>query len=146
MTKVVVLEFSRSPQCFFECLVCGDALEGHRAAMLAVGRPCTFGGFGAKLLVSPEYVNDVLFHLSSEGVTFDKDVSFSWDELRARHVILSESLEAEVMAALDASSGSGEAGGKGKDHVRVKRRVVIDIPKAAWHSQADEGFLLCCSF
>jgi hypothetical protein len=141
MTKVVALEFSRSPQWFFDCLVSGEALDKHRSAMLAVGRPCFFGDEGAKLLVSPEEVNDVLMHLSSAGVMFE-DKHFSWDELRARHVIVSEALEDDVLTALAESPGSGKDGGKGRDHVRVKRRAVIDIPKAAWHSQADEGFEL----
>ena len=138
-TMLVALEFSRSPQWFFDCLVSGEALDKHRSAMLAVGRPCFFGDEGAKLLVSPEEVNDVLMHLSSAGVMFE-DKHFSWDELRARHVIVSEALEDDVLTALAESPGSGKDGGKGRDHVRVKRRAVIDIPKAAWHSQADEGF------
>jgi hypothetical protein len=141
MTKVVALEFARSPQWFLDCLISGDELEQHRAAMLTVGRPCVFAE-GAKLFVSPKWANDVLFHLSTAGVTFDKDVSFSWDELRGRHVIVSETLEPVVLAAIAAHPGSGKDGGQGKDSVRVKRRAVIDIPEAAWQSQADEGFAL----
>jgi hypothetical protein len=140
MTKVVALEFGRSPQWFLDCLIGGERLEKHRSAMLEVGRPCTFGPEGAKLLVGPEEVNDVLLHLSIAGVTFDKNARLSWDELRPRHVIVSEALEAEVMAALAETPGSGADGGKGKDQVKVKRRAVINIPHAAWHSQADEGF------
>ena len=139
MTKVVALEFSRSPQWLLDCLVCGEKLDKHRSAMLAVGRLCFFGG-GAKLLISPEVVNDVLFHLSTAGVTFDNDLSFSWDELRPRHLIVSDALEAEVMAVIASTPGSGVDGGQGRDRVRVRRRAVIDIPKAAWHSQADECF------
>ena len=107
--------------------------------MEAVGRPCIFGD-GAKMRVSPEVVNDVLLHLSRVGVAFDKDVTLSWEDWRARHVIVSESLEAELMTALAEFPGSGLNGGRGKDHVKVRRRAVIDIPEAAWHSQADEGF------
>jgi hypothetical protein len=107
MPRVVVLEFARSPQWFLDCIVCGNALEKHRLAMLAVGRPCVFGAEGAKVLARPEEVNDVLFHLSSARVTFDDGVSFSWDELRARHIIVSESLEAVVIAALAACGSSG---------------------------------------
>ena len=137
---VVALEFSRSPQWFLDCFVCGEALDMHRSAMLAVGRPCTFGGEGARLIVSPEVVSDVLLHLSSVGVTFESDLHLAWDELRARHVIVSESLEAEVMEVIKASKGSGRDGGKGKDHVRVKRRVVIDVHPGAWHEEVDKGF------
>jgi hypothetical protein len=53
----VVIEFGRSPSWFFDCIVSGDALEEHRSAMLAVGRPCLFAE-DAKLLVRPEDVND----------------------------------------------------------------------------------------
>ncbi len=109
-----------------------------RSAMLAVGRPCIFAA-GVKLFVGPEEVNDVLFHLSHSGVMFE-DTHFSWDELLPRHVIVSEALEADVMQALEDIPGTGLTGGKSKDKVRVKRRVVIDIPSSAWHSQADEGF------
>jgi hypothetical protein len=139
MTMVVALEFSRSPKWFLDCIVCGEALDKHRSAMLAVGRPCIFGSEGAKLLVSPKVVNDVLLHLSSAGVTFE-DMHYSWDELRPRHVIVSEALETEVMEAIAACPGTGLDGGKGKDHVRVKRRVVIDVPPGAWHDEADQGF------
>ncbi len=102
-------------------------MDKHRAAMLAVGRPCIAGGDGAKLFVSPDEANDVLFHLNSAGVTFDTGLHFSWDELRARHVIVSEAFETDVMAALKASTGSGIDGGQGRDAAHVKRRVVIDV-------------------
>jgi len=140
MPIIVALEFSRSPQWFFDCIFKGDALASLRSAMLAVGRPCFFGAEGAKVLISPEEVNDVLLHLSSAGITFDEDLHFSWDELRPRHLIVSEALELEIMAAIAACPGSGLDGGKGKDHVRVKRRVVIDVPPGAWHEEADMGF------
>jgi hypothetical protein len=139
MTKVVALEFGRSPSWFLDFILSGEAMDKHRSAMLAVGRPCFFGD-GAKLLVGPEEVNDVLLHLSIAGVTFDKDLRYSWDELRPRHLIASEALEAEIMAAIAETPGSGADGGKGGDGVKVRRRTVIDIPKAAWQSQADEGF------
>jgi hypothetical protein len=145
MLTVVVLEFMRSPQWFLDCFVSGEALDRHRSAMLAVGRPCIFGE-GVKLIAHPEEVNDVLLYLSSAGVTFDEDTRFSWDEMRARHVVVSESLEGEVVAAIAACPGSGKDGGRGKDHVKLRRRVVIDIPRAVWHSQADEGFGLSFSF
>jgi hypothetical protein len=138
MTKVVALEFGRSPQWFMDCLVDGDAMDKCRSAMLAVGRPCTFAE-GVKLFVGPEEVNDVLFHLSGSGVMFE-DKHFSWDELCPRHVIVSEELEAELMKAIKDNPGSGLNGGQGKDKVKVKRRVVIDIPSSAWHSQASEAF------
>jgi hypothetical protein len=107
--------------------------------MLAVGRPCIFGAEGAKMLVSPEVVNDALLHLSSAGVTFE-DMHYSWEELRPRHMIFSESLEIEVMAAIAACMGSGQDAGKGKDKVRVKRCVVIEVPPGAWHEEVDQGF------
>jgi hypothetical protein len=75
MTKAVAFEFRRSPQCFLDCIVYGQALDEHRAAMLAVGRPCIFAD-GAKIIAKPEEVNDILFHLSSAGVKFDEDVVF----------------------------------------------------------------------
>jgi hypothetical protein len=66
MTKVVFLEFKRSPEPFLDCILNGDALERHRSAMLAVGRPVVFAE-GAKLLVRPEDVNDEeLFGISVE--------------------------------------------------------------------------------
>jgi hypothetical protein len=54
---IVVLEFRRSPAWFLECIINGDALEQHRSAMLAVGRPCLIAD-NVKLLVRPEEVND----------------------------------------------------------------------------------------
>jgi hypothetical protein len=129
MPRFVVLEFSRSPKWFLDCFVSGMAMEGHRSAMLAVGRPCILGE-GAKLIVAPSEVNDVLLHLSRAGVAFDEDSRLLWEDLRPRHVIVSESWEADVMAALAATAGSGLDGGKGKENVRVKRRVVIDMPPA----------------
>jgi hypothetical protein len=132
MSRVCVLEFVRSPQWFLDCIICGHALDRHRFAMLAVGRPCIFAD-GVKLIAKPEDVNDVLFHISSAGVTFEEGEWLSWDDLRPRHFIVSESLEVEVMAALAEFPGSGIDGGKGKDKVRVKRRVVIDVPRGPWH-------------
>jgi hypothetical protein len=133
MPRIVVLEFKRSPQWFLDVIIRGEALDGHRAAMLAVGRPCFFGAHEAKLIVAPEEVNDALFHLSSFGVTFDEGPTLWWDDLHPRHVIVSESLEVDVLAAIDASPGSGLDGGKGHDKVKVKRRVVIDVPLGPWH-------------
>ncbi len=146
MPHVVAIEFFRSPQLLFETLVYGSALDIHREAMLAVGRPCSFGNEGAKVFVSPDDVHDVMFYISTTGITFDNCEPLYWDDLRARHIIVSSSLEAEVFAAIAVNPGSGETGGKGKDHVRVKRRVVIDIPSAVWFSQVDEEFKLSCSF
>jgi hypothetical protein len=83
----------------------------------------------------------VLFHLSIRGVTFDDGKHFAWDDLRARHVVVSEVWEADLMSALAARKGRGADGGKGKDHVRVKRRVVIDVPAVTW-LVPDDGFML----
>jgi hypothetical protein len=83
----------------------------------------------------------VLYHLSRSAVTFDDGLTVPWDMLRARHVIVSEAWEADLMSALAARKGSGADGGKGKDHVKVKRRVVIDVPAVAWLVPAD-GFML----
>jgi hypothetical protein len=146
MPQVVAVEFTRSPNMLFDCLVYGSALDHHRASMLAVGRPCIFGDEGAKLFVSPDDVHDVLFYISNTGVTFDNCEPLYWDDLRARHMIVSIALEADVLAAIAASPGSGLNGGKGKDHVNIKRRMIIDIPSAAWHSQVDDGFELSFSF
>jgi len=55
MPNIVVLEFQRSPAMLLDCIVNGDALEPHRSAMLAVGRPCVFAE-GVKLLAKPEEV------------------------------------------------------------------------------------------
>ena len=140
MTQVVALEFARSPQWFLDCLVRGDALEKHRSAMLEVGRQCVFGMGEAKMIVSPEEVNDVLFHLSTAGITFS-DKSFGWDDLKSRHIIVGLALEADVMKAIAECPGTGQDGGKSQNNkVKVSRRVVIDIPSPAWDSQADEGF------
>jgi hypothetical protein len=77
-------------------------------------------------------VNDVLYHVSRSG---------EWDELRCRHVLISEDWEADLLAAIAACRGTGLDGGKGHDNVRVKRREVIDIPAVAWHVP-DDGFML----
>ena len=146
MPQVVAIEFTRSPHLRFETLVYGSALEIHREAMLAFGRPCSFGNEGAKVFVSPDDVHDVLFYISTTGITFDNCEPLYWDDLRARHMIVSSSLEAEVFAAIAVNPGSGETGGKGKDQVRIKRRVVIDIPSAARFSQVHEEFKLSFSF
>jgi hypothetical protein len=91
-------------------------------------------------------VNEVLYHLSKAGVTFTADCHFTWDELRARHVIISEAWEADLLAAIAACKGTGLDGGKGHDNVRVKRRAVLDVPAVVWHSQADGGFEISLSF
>jgi len=134
MPCIIVLEFKRSPQWFIDVFMHGEALDGHRSAMLAVGRPCILAE-GAKLIVAPSEVNDALLHLSRAGVAFDEDTRLCWEDFRPWHVIISESLEADVMAALAATPGSGLDGGKGKQKVRVKRRVVIYLPPAPspWH-------------
>ncbi len=88
----------------------------------------------------------MLFYISTTGITFDNCEPLYWDDLRARHMIVSSSLEAEVFAAIAVNPGSGETGGKGKDQVRIKRRVVIDIPSAVWFSQVDGEFKLSFSF
>jgi hypothetical protein len=82
----------------------------------------------------------VLFHLSRAGVDVG-GTHFAWDELRPWHVILSEAWEGDLMAALAASRGSGIDGGKGKDKVNVKHRVVIDVPPVSWHVP-DTGFVV----
>ena len=133
MPRVVVLEFTRSPEWFFRCLVDGEALEVHRVAMLAVGRPCFLGDGCAKLLIAPEEVHDALLHISNVGVTFNTGPTWWWDDLRPRHLVVSESLEAIAMTALQECAGTGKDGGTSKDKVRVKRRVEIDVPWGPWH-------------
>jgi len=61
--------------------------------------------------------------------------------MQSRHVVVSLSLEADVMEAIAGCEGSGADGGKGKDKVKVKRRIVIDVPAASWHVP-DSAFLL----
>jgi hypothetical protein len=56
---VVVLEFKRSPQWFFDVIVHGPLLDKHRLAMLTVGRPCWFAA-DAKIIARPEEVIDIL--------------------------------------------------------------------------------------
>ena len=131
MPSVVVIEFAGSPQCLLECIVYGSALSAHRELMLTVGRPGVLAE-GVKLLVRPKVVNDALFHLSRVPVEFHNDSIVSWDDLKARHLIVSEEWEADIMAALAEFPGSGKDGGKGRDNVRVKRRVVIDVPPGPW--------------
>jgi hypothetical protein len=76
-------------------------------------------------------VNEVLYHLSRAGVDFDDGCHFTWDELRSRHIIISEAWEADLMASLAGCDGTGLDGGKGKDNVRVKRRAVLEVPDVA---------------
>jgi hypothetical protein len=102
--------------------------------MLTVGRPCVFAE-DAKLLVRPEVVNDALFHLSRFPVEFHSDSTLSWDELKPRHLIVSEEWEADIMAALAEFPGSGKDGGRCKDNMRVKRRVVVDVYIGPWQPQ-----------
>ncbi len=82
----------------------------------------------------------MLFHLSVSGVTFDDGKHFAWDELRAWHVVVSEVWEAALMSALTRCKGSGVNGGKGHDHLKVQRRVVIDVPAVVW-LVPDDGFM-----
>ena len=44
------------------------------------------------------------------------------------------------MSALEDSKGTGLTGGKGRDQVKVKRRVVITVPEFVWHGATDHGF------
>jgi hypothetical protein len=77
-------------------------------------------------------VNDALFRLSRFPVEFHNGSTLSWDELKPRHLIVSEEWEADIMAALAEFPGSGTDGGRGRDNVRVKRRVVIDVSIGPW--------------
>jgi hypothetical protein len=78
MTKVVILEFKRCPKWFFDCIVSGDAMGEHRAAMLTVGRPCVFAEGGAKMLVKPEEVRMRLKLLGISAEQIIWEVSKNW--------------------------------------------------------------------
>jgi hypothetical protein len=101
-------------------------LEAHRDAMLQIGRP-TIMGEGVKVLCEPHEVNDILFAIHADGVTFLDSAQLQLDGLRARHVILSASLETVVMAAIAAEPGTGLTGGQCRDNVRVSRRVNFEV-------------------
>ena len=101
-------------------------LEVHRNAMLQIGRP-TIMGEGVKVLCEPHEVNDILFAIHTDGVTFADSVHFELDDLRASHVILSASLEPLVMAAIAAEPGTGLTGGKSRDKVTVSRRADFEV-------------------
>jgi threonine dehydrogenase-like Zn-dependent dehydrogenase len=70
----------------------------------------------------------LVFLLSRATAEFQNDSTLSWDELKPQHLIVSEEWEADTMVALAEFPGSVKDGGKGRDNVRVKRRVVIDVP------------------
>ena len=72
MFKIVVLEYSRSPAWWLDCVLNGEAMDEHRAAMLAVGRPCVFGE-GAKIFAKPEEakMKIQLFGISVEQIILE---------------------------------------------------------------------------
>jgi len=84
---------------------------------------------GVKVFVGPAEVNDVIYFLVHEGI---------WDKLRARHLVVSLELEAEVLTAIRLAPGSGLDGGNSKDKVRVKTRQVWEVPPAPWHRTLTE--------
>jgi hypothetical protein len=128
MIDIVVLEFQRSPRLFFELLLTSDLLSEHREAMLAVGRTCFFGD-NVKLLATPSEVNCILYALSrTTTIRFDDGTVQAVADLRARHAVVSLSLEAVVMQALAVTPGTGFEGGKSKDNVKIKRRVLVACP------------------
>ena len=128
MIDVVVLEFVRSPRLLFELMLTSDLLLDHREAMLAVGRTCWFAN-NTKLLATPADVNAILYMLSrTNAMRFDDGTVVATESLNARHVFVSLSLEAVLMDALSATRGTGHEGGKCKDNVKVKRRLLVACP------------------
>jgi hypothetical protein len=128
MLDVVILEFQRSPRLFFECMLTSDSLLEHREAMLAVGRTCVFAE-GVKLLATPGEVNDILYAVSrTSTIRFDDGAVVAVVDLRARHVVVSLSLEATFLQALAATPGTGVDRGRCRDNVKIKRRVVVAFP------------------
>jgi hypothetical protein len=128
MPDVVVLEFLRSPRTLFELIVTSDLLLEHREAMLAVGRTCWFAE-KIKLLATPDDVNDILYAMSrTSAIRFDDGFIVPTEKLEARHVFVSLSLEAAFMEALAAIPGTGTEGGKCRDNVKVRRRVLVACP------------------
>jgi hypothetical protein len=128
MIDVVVLEFARSPRLFFELILTSDLLLEHREAMLAVGRTCWFAN-KTKLLATPDDVNAILYMLShTSAMRFDDGTVVTTESLEARHVFVSLSLEAVFMDALAATRGTGNEGGKCKDNVKVRRRLLVACP------------------
>jgi hypothetical protein len=129
MIDVVVLEFLRSPRMLLELIVTSDKLLEHREAMLAVGRTCWFAG-KIKLLATPDDVNDILYAMSrTSAIRFDDGFIVATENLEARHVFVSLSLEAAFMEALAATPGTGTEGGKCRDNVKIKRRVLLACPR-----------------
>jgi hypothetical protein len=67
-------------------------------------------------------------------VRYDDGFVFPIEGLRARHVLVSLHWEADLMAAIAATPGTGHAGGKCKDNVKVRRRVILSIPAGPWEA------------
>ena len=126
MPTAVVLQFHRTPKWFLRLFVDGPMLEVHRNAMLQIGRP-TIMGEGVKVLCEPQEVNDILFAILTDGVTFADSAHLELDDLRASHVVLSASLEPVVMAAIAAEPGTGLTGGRSRDKVTVSRRADFEV-------------------
>merc|ERR1711862_168172 len=103
--SVHVLEFSRSPQSFRDCLLHCPALEECREALSTNGFSSELPA-GAKLFVRPQQVKPVMQALSSEG----------WN-LKPRHVIVNDEFEDVVVKAVASLRSS--------DRVKQKSRATI---------------------
>ena len=127
---VVVLQVSRVDRHFLNFWFQAKSLEAHFDAMLSVGRSCFFAD-RVKILATPGDVNDILNAISLvEFVQFDDGVVLASTELRARHILVSPSLEDVLLKALADALECRCWPGLRPKHCRIRRRAVVMIQPA----------------
>jgi len=127
---IVVLQVSRVDRHFLNFWFQAKSLEAHFDAMLSVGRSCFFAD-RVKILATPGDVNDILNAISLiEFIQFDDGVVLATTEFRARHILVSPSLEDVLLKSLaDAVECQCYPGLRPK-HCRIRRRAVVMIQPA----------------
>lgn len=127
--SVYLLEYSRSPQSFRNCLLKCPSLEQCRKALRDHGFDTELPS-GAKLFVLPEHVELVMQTLADEG----------W-ELKPRHIIVSDEFEDAVVRAIESLRSSERVKQKCRKNLtepsQSSGEVYQDDPEEGTHAGGD---------
>jgi hypothetical protein len=124
---VVVLQVSRADRHFLNFWFQAKSLKAHFDSMLSVGRSCFFAD-RVKILATPGDINDILNAISFiKFVQFDDGVVLATTEFRARHILVSPSLEDVLLKALADAVECRWCPGLRPKHCRIRRRAIVMI-------------------
>ena len=116
--RVMIIEYTRSVKEFQQCLQAEPLLQDCQKQLLLAGHNFNFGLDGPKVFLEPALVASTTEKLRTHGAMLN-NIRVYWDDLKSRHVVVSEAHYHSVKAAVDGLQKSLR--------IKVKDEALLDV-------------------